>query len=137
MRTPAQIYSAVFGVALLAAGIIGFFVSATFGSPGETGDLLAAFRVNGWHDLVHVASGVVGLSVASRPGAARIFAGGFGLVYLVVAIWGFALGSSGTILGFLPVNIGDDILHIAIAGLGLAAAAASHEHSTVGSRLSV
>jgi hypothetical protein len=137
MRTPAQIYSAVFGVALLAAGIIGFFVSATFGSPGETGDLLAAFRVNGWHDLVHVASGLVGLGVAGRPGAARIYAGLFGIVYLAVAIWGFALGTDGNILGFLPVNTGDNILHLAIAGLGLAAAAASHEHSAVGSRLSV
>src|SRR3954453_24227499 len=116
MRTPAQIYSAVFGVALLAAGIIGFFVSATFGSPGETGDLLAAFRVNGLHDLVHVASGVVGLSVASRPGAARIFAGGFGLVYLAVAISGFALDVRVTFLGRLRVNIGGDSLAVAIAG---------------------
>src|SRR3954452_20153715 len=134
MRTPAQIYASVFGVALLAAGIIGFFVSATFGSPGERGNLLAAFRVNGWHDLVHVASGLVGLGVAGGPGRARGYAGLFGLVYLAVAIWGFALGDDGNILGFLPVNPGDNVLHLAIALLGLAAAAASHEHSRVASR---
>ena len=137
MRTPAQTYSLVFGWALLVAGIIGFFVSATFGSPGSTGDLLAIFRVNGWHDLVHVASGLVGLACAGRPSSARAFAGGFGLVYLAVAIWGFALGAHGNILGFLPINTGDNVLHLAIALLGLATAAASHEPDPVAGRLSV
>lgn len=137
MRTPAQTYSLVFGWALLVAGIIGFFVSATFGSPGSTGDLFSVFRVNGWHNLVHVASGLVGLACAGRPSSARAFAGGFGLVYLAVAIWGFVLGAHGNILGFLPINTGDNLLHLGIALLGLGAAAASHEHSTVGSRLGI
>jgi uncharacterized protein DUF4383 len=136
MRTPAQIYAAVFGVVLLVAGIAGFFVSAAFGSPGSTDELLG-LRVNGWHDIVHVATGLVGLAVAGRPGAARAFAGLFGLVYLGVSIWGFALGASGEILGFLPVNTADDVLHLVIALLGLATAAASHEPGPVAGRLSV
>src|SRR5918997_461858 len=114
-RTPAQVYSLVFGATLLLAGILGFFYSAAFGSPGETDKLLGIFAVNGWHNVVHIASGVLGLALAGRADTARLYALGFGAVYLVVTIWGLALGEGGNILGFLPVNTEDNILHLAIS----------------------
>jgi hypothetical protein len=120
-RTPAQIYSLVFGATLLLAGILGFFYSAAFGTPGETDALLGIFEVNGWHNVVHIASGLAGLALAGSAAGARSFALGFGVVYLLVTIWGFAVGDGGEILGFLPVNTEDNILHLAISLAGIAA----------------
>jgi hypothetical protein len=34
-RTPAQLYAIVIGVVLILAGVIGFFYSAAFGTPGK------------------------------------------------------------------------------------------------------
>jgi hypothetical protein len=124
--TPAKLYAGLIGATLLAAGIIGFFYSSSFGSPGEVDPVFGILDVNGWHNLVHVASGIAGL-LAYRAGAAasRTYALVFGAVYLVVAIWGFIVGDGGEILGIIPVNTEDNILHVILALLGLGAYAAS------------
>ncbi len=120
-RTPAQIYSLVFGAVLVVAGIIGFFYSSDFASPGHVDGVFGILDVNGWHNVVHIVTGAAGL-LAFGAGAryARLYAGGLGVVYLVVAIWGFIIGDGEAILGFLPVNTEDNVLHllIGIAGIG-------------------
>jgi len=124
-RTPAQIYALVFGITLLVAGIAGFFADSSFGDLGSDvqGDDLIVFEVNGWHNLVHIASGLLGLALAgSRPGA-RAYALGFGTVYLLVTIWGLIDGND--IAGLLPINAADNILHIAISVAGILAGLAS------------
>ena len=130
-KTPAQLYSLVFGATLLLAGILGFFVDASFGDLGSNvqGDELILFEVNGWHNLVHLASGALGLALAGSRAGARAFALGFGAVYLVVTIWGFATGDN-VLFGLLPVNTEDNFLHLAIALTGLAAGAASPADDT-------
>jgi hypothetical protein len=76
---------------------------------------------------VHLATGLLGLAVWRSYGGARVYAIGLGVVYTGVAIWGFAIGSGESILGFLPVNSEDNVLHLLIAlagifaGLGTAA----------------
>ena len=125
-KTPAQIYCLVFGATLLLVGIIGFFVDASFGDLGSNvqGDELILFEINGWHNLVHIASGALGLALAgSRPGA-RGFALGFGAVYLLVAVWGLIVGDQ-VLFGLIPVNGADNVLHLLIAFAGLAAGFAS------------
>ena len=121
-KTPAQIYSLVFGATLLLAGILGFFVDASFGDLGSNvqGDELIVFEVNGWHNLVHIASGALGLALAGSRAGARAFALGFGAVYLLVTIWGFITGDN-VLFGLLPVNGADNLLHL-VLGLGLLAA---------------
>ena len=123
---PARVYALVFGVVLLGAGIIGFLYSSAFGTPGDVDAVLGILDVNGWHNLVHIASGAVGL-LAYRAGAAasRSYALGFGAVYVAVAIWGFVIGDGESILGFIPVNTEDNVLHLLIGVSGLAAGAAS------------
>lgn len=123
-RTPAQVYALVFGVTLLVVGIVGFFVDSSFDAgSGVQGDDLVIFEVNGWHNLVHIATGLLGLALMGRADTARLYALGFGVVYLAVTIWGFIDGSD--VLGLIPVNSADNWLHVAIALTGILAGLAS------------
>ena len=117
-RTPAQWYCLLAGVSLLLAGVLGFFADAAFdtGSDVQGGSLLG-FEVNGFHNLVHLASGLVLLLAARRRGLARAVAIGFGLVYGAVAVIGIIDGND--VLGFIPVNGADHALHTALALLGI------------------
>jgi hypothetical protein len=118
---PAQKYALMIGGVLLLAGIIGFFYESSFDGDAREG-VLGILDVNAWHNIVHLASGLLGL-YAWRAGAiaSRQYALGLGLIYLVVAIWGFIIGDGDTILGLIPVNTEDNILHALIAVAGLAA----------------
>jgi len=122
-RTPAQLYSLVFGVILLLVGIVGFFVDSSFGAGSSAqGSNLILFEVNGWHNIVHIASGILGIALAANPASARLFALGFGAVYLVVTIWGFI---ATPVLGIVPVNGADNVLHLLISVAGIGAGLAS------------
>jgi hypothetical protein len=126
-RSPAQLYALLFGVTLVAAGIIGFFYSSAFGSPGKVDGVLGILDVNGWHNVVHIVTGALGLAVVGSYAYARKYAFGLGAVYIVVAAWGFIVGDGDTILGFLPVNTEDNVLHLLIGIAGIAAGAATSE----------
>jgi len=124
-RTPAQLFALVIGGVLVVAGIIGFFYSAAFGSPGETDAVFGILDVNGWHNIVHILSGAVGLALFTSAAGARTYAIGLAVVYTIVAIWGFVIGDGESILGFIPVNTEDNVLHALIALTGYGAFAAS------------
>jgi hypothetical protein len=117
----------VFGLLLVAAGILGFFYEASFTTGDDTprDDLFGLFDVNGWHNIVHLASGLLGLMASGNYASARLFALGFGAVYTVVAIVGFLMGDGEVILGLLPVNTEDNVLHLLIALAGIGAGMAS------------
>jgi hypothetical protein len=123
-RSPAQLYALIFGVVLVAAGILGFFYEASFTTGDDTlvdrDAVLGILDVNGWHNLVHILSGVVGLAVASSYANARLYALGLGGVYILVAILGFLYGDGDSIFKLIPVNTEDNILHllIGVAGIG-------------------
>jgi hypothetical protein len=123
-RSPAQLYALIFGATLVLAGILGWFYSSSFGSPGEVDGVLGILDVNGWHNLVHIATGVLGL-LALGYSAARTYALGLGATYVVVAIWGFVVGDGGAILSIIPVNTEDNVLHVLIGLAGLGAYAAT------------
>jgi hypothetical protein len=122
-RTPAQLYALLVGGTLVVAGIIGFFYSSDFGSPGEVDDVFGILSVNGWHNVVHIVTGALGLAALGY--AARAYAGGLGVVYLIVAIWGFIIGDGESILGFIPVNTEDNVLHVLLGLAGVGAYAAT------------
>ena len=125
-ESPARLYAGLVGAVLVGAGIIGFFYSSAFGSPGETDAVFGILDVNGWHNVVHLATGALGL-VAYRAGASasRTYALGLGAVYVVVAIWGFVIGDGDAILDIVPVNTEDNVLHAALGLAGLLAGAVS------------
>ncbi len=122
-RSPAQVYALVIGAVLTVAGIVGFFYEPSFaaGSDDIKRDaVLGILDVNGWHNLVHILSGVAGLALAGRYASARAYAIGLAVVYTVVAVWGFIIGDGDAILQLVPVNTEDNFLHllIGIAGVG-------------------
>ena len=116
--TPAQMYCLAAGATLLLAGILGFIADSSFDTGDNIqGDDLVVFEVNGWHNIVHILSGIVLLAAYRRWDTARNVAIGFGLVYGIVTIIGLIDGE--TVLGLLPVNGADNVLHIALSALGL------------------
>jgi len=123
-RSPAQTYALVLGITLTAAGILGFFYNSSF--DGDSRDaVLGILDVNAWHNIVHLATGLLGLAVASSYGNARTYALVFGVVYLMVAAWGFILGDGEAILGIIPINTEDSILHLLLGVGGMGAALAT------------
>jgi hypothetical protein len=118
----AQVFCLVLGAVLVVAGIVGFFYNATFTSDKSVhDDVFGVLSVNGWHNIVHMLTGVVTLFFAFRPATqARTWALVFGVVYLVVAVWGFVIGSGDSILSTIPVNTDDSVLHLILGVSGLA-----------------
>jgi hypothetical protein len=125
-RTPAQLYCLGAGLALLLAGVLGFLSDSSFdtGNAVQGGSFLG-FEVNAIHNLVHVASGLLLLGASPRRASARAVALGFGLVYGLVAIIGLIDGED--VLGLIPINAADNVLHVALAALGVIAALMSRD----------
>jgi Domain of unknown function (DUF4383) len=127
--SPARLYCTLVGAVLVIVGIIGFFYSAGFdtgvdGVAADTDDVFGILAINGWHNLLHIALGVLALAVAGSTSRARAYCLGIGLVYVVLAIWGF-IDSDNIILGLLPLNNEDNFLHLTLGLTGLAAGAAT------------
>jgi hypothetical protein len=140
-RTLAQLYCTVVGATLLLVGLLGFLVDSTFdttktGNTNESGlqgDGLLGFEVNGWHNVVHILSGIFLLASARKWKSAKFAATAFGVVYGIVAIIGLIDGED--VLGIIPVNAADNILHIVLSALGLYTGLKSRgddEHNTHG-----
>jgi Domain of unknown function (DUF4383) len=121
-RSPAQVYALAIGLTLVVAGIVGFFYNGSFstGDGTEREAVLGVLDVNGWHNLVHIATGALGLAVAFSYAGSRGYALGLGAVYVLVALLGFVAGDGDEIFNLIPVNSEDNVLHllIGIAGVG-------------------
>jgi hypothetical protein len=120
--SPARLYATLVGGVLVVAGIIGFFYSSAFNTQeADVDSVFGILAVNGWHNVVHILTGALGLLAAGY--AARTYALGLGAVYLVIAAWGFIIGDGDFILGFIPVNTEDNVLHLILGLLGVGAGA--------------
>jgi hypothetical protein len=126
-RTRAEQYALIVGLTLVVAGIMGFFWEPKFTDDKSVRDgVLGILDVNGWHNVVHLATGLLGLAAfAAGAAACRQYAYGLGVVYIAVAIWGFIIGDGDSILSIIPVNTEDNFLHLLIGLVGLGAGAAS------------
>jgi hypothetical protein len=124
--TPAQLFAGVVGLVLVAAGAIGFAVDSGFDTGSQLGgDKLLGLEVNGWHNLVHIATGLLLLAGAGSRSRARGVCRLFGLGYLVVLIAGLAGGDDA--FGLIPINAPDDVLHGVLAVGALIASHRSKE----------
>ena len=121
-RSPAQAFALVIGATLVVAGIAGFFYNASFGTGDgtERDAVLGIFDVNGWSNVLHVLTGAIGLAVSGAWDGSRVYALGFGAIYLVVAVLGFVAGDGDEIFNLIPVNTENNVLHLltGFAGVG-------------------
>jgi hypothetical protein len=123
MTNIAKTYANILGAVLTLVGILGFISPLTpTTASAPHGALLGIFAIDPLHNIIHLASGIVGLAAANTAGGAyaRLYAGVFGAVYALVTIVGFIQGS--TVLGLISVNLADNLLHTAIAIVSLAVA---------------
>ena len=118
---PAQAFCAAVGAIVACAGALGLvFGGADFATgDGIRGEEFIVFEVNGWHNLVHLLSGLLLLALGSRPRVAAWSALGFGLVYAALAAAGFA--GDRELLGLLAVDAADNWLHAVLAATGVGA----------------
>ncbi|MDQ3573080.1 MAG: DUF4383 domain-containing protein [Actinomycetota bacterium] len=125
--SPARLYATLVGGVLVVLGIVGFFYSASFETHERltSEPVLGVIDVNGWHNLVHIVTGLLGLAAAGY--AARTYALALGLIYLLLAIWGFTqtTDGAGDLLSLIPINTGDNVFHLVLGLTGLAAGAAT------------
>ena len=130
-RTTAQWFCLVVGATLLIVGLLGFIVEPKFdtsvaGDPGAIdGENLIIFEVNGWHNVVHLLSGIFLLALSGRPAPARTAAFAFGALYVVVSVVGLIDGHD--LVDLVPVNPADNVLHILLAVAAIAAGLVSRD----------
>lgn len=114
----------IVGIVFLIVGIGGFIPGLTQQSDilhaagtGSGALLLGLFQVSVLHNIVHLLFGVVGVAVAARARASRLYLIWGGVIYLVLWIYGLvAVGNDQ--LNFVPVNNADNWLHL-VLGAGM------------------
>ena len=110
----AQKAALVFGIAFLAAALLGFLTTPPTleASLEHAPRLLGIFPVNLLHNAVHLLFGLWGVLGARRPGSARGFLRGAGIIYLVLVVVGLI---SPTTFGLIPIGGEDILLHLLLA----------------------
>ena len=123
-RSAAQWFCLVIGGTLVLVGLLGFLAEATFDTsagsdPGALdGENFVLLEVNGWHNVVHTLSGAFLLALSGRHRTARTAALAFGAIYAVVTVIGLIDGHD--VLGLIPINPADNVLHILLTVTALA-----------------
>lgn len=120
--TPLQKAAGLVGAVFLLVGVAGFIPGLTtdfdqlelYGHESEAA-LLGIFHVSVLHNLVHIGFGVAGLALARSWEGSRAFLIGGGVIYLALALYG-ALIDRHSEANFVPMNIADNWLHLALGG---------------------
>src|SRR4051794_37196115 len=115
-----RLAAGTFGIVFLLVGILGFVPGITthyddLSLAGHMSDakLVGIFQVSILHNLIHVAYGVVGLLVASRPRPAALYLLVGGIVYGVVWLYGLLVEQNSD-ANFVPLNSADNWLHFVL-----------------------
>jgi len=117
--TTVQRVAQIFGVAFLLVAILGFLTTGTSmeADPARAPHLLGLFPVNVVHNVVHLLFGIWGLMASRSFGGATSYARITGVLYLLLAILGYAAPTG---FGLVPLG-GHDIWLHALLGIVLAA----------------
>ena len=124
--SPTQRAAAAVGAVFLLVGVLGFVPGVTtsygqmeFAGHESEAKLLDVFQISILHNVVHLAFGVAGLLMARTWSLARSFLIGGGVIYLVLWLYGLAVGRNDD-ANFVPLNTADDWLHFGL-GVGMIA----------------
>ena len=118
------------GAVFLLVGILGFIPGITtnydtmsFASHESEAQLLGIFNVSILHNIVHLLFGIAGVLMAKTFSSARTYLLGGGVIYLVLFVYGLLIDHNSA-ANFVPVNMADNWLHLALAigMIGLAVA---------------
>lgn len=130
MRTdPAGTYATVVGAGLVLFGLTGFFYNSSFATSNEliADKAFGLFYVNGWQNLLHLAAGLIGLSLS--PLLPRLYCAASGVIWTVLAAGGFFGAHGGEAIpaigGLIPAGTANNLLCLALAILAFAATAAT------------
>ena len=110
-RSAAQLAALAFGVVYLAVGVVGWLVTNDFTGVDDDAHLLG-FHLNGVHNVVHLALGVVWLAAATRYDWARAANTVIGAVLLLVFVVGLT-GAVDSLLNIEDAAEPDNSLHLA------------------------
>jgi hypothetical protein len=122
-RSPAQIGALVLGVWWLSNGIGALVIDPNLGTGRVhgSGSVLGTvtITVNGWHALLHLIPGLMGIAVWRRRSAALAFVLASGASYVILGGWGLLAGGSS--LGPIAVDAAGDVIHMVEGAIALAA----------------
>ena len=116
-RTPAQLAALAFGVVYLLLGVVGWFVTSDFTGVDDDAHLLG-FHLNGAHNVVHMALGLVWIGASTRFDWARAVNALFGAVLIVVCLAGLT-GVLDELLNIEGASEPDNYLHLATGAIAL------------------
>ena len=116
-RTPAQVAALAFGALYLLIGVVGWFVTTDFIGVDDDAHLLG-FHLNGAHNVVHLALGVVWVAASTRFDWARAVNALFGAVLVVVCLAGLT-GVLDELLNIEGAGEPDNYLHLVTGAIAL------------------
>lgn len=121
---PARVFGFVVGALLLLLGVVGFIVTGfERWLAADTGVYVLWFQLNPLHNGLHVLLGAALLwGATDSPAAGRAIVAITGGGYLLLGLAGLWLTGAPD-ANVLALNTADNVLHLAIGGLALVAAA--------------
>ncbi len=127
-RTDVQNVGMGVGIVLIVVGVLGFIpgITTQYGSlaflgPGSTALFLGLFQVSMLLNILQLAIGATGWTMSRNAMGARNFLMGFGLLYIVLSVYGLVVGV-GSAANFLSLNATSAwtllVLGVAMIGAG-------------------
>ncbi|MCU1372553.1 MAG: hypothetical protein JWO77_3747 [Ilumatobacteraceae bacterium] len=109
-----QRFALVVGIVFLLVGAAGFIPGVTssfddlmFAGHDSHAELLGVFQVSVLHNVVHLLFGIAGIVAARSLRGSRSYLLGGGVIYLVLALYGFVIDHASD-ANFVPINRADD-----------------------------
>ena len=118
----AQRFALIIGIVYTAMGIMGFIPAlvsqpeslppyvSDLGVVSGYGYLMGLFPVNTPHNIIHIATGLLGIVTSISLDSSRLFSGQLGIYYISLAALGI-IPVANTFFGLFPIYGADVILH--------------------------
>lgn len=133
LATRVQKAAFIVGIAFIAVGVMGFIPGTTAGITAGEADsgahlaghgsdnfLFGIFHVSALHNVLHLALGLLGISLAGRARLAKLYLLGGGAIYSLLFAYGLVVADRDIPANFIPLNWADNWLHLGLAVIMIA-----------------